>query len=598
MAAVETGTQVAMATITESSRAVVPYDRWAVRFCGVPFSAIDAETTLRFVENRSAADRFAYVVTPNADHVVRLWQADPMIRSAYEDADLSLCDSRIVALLAKLTRTTLPVVTGSDLTALLFEYFIGSQDRVTIVGGSDAMVDALKARFQLRQVRHHNPPMGFTNDPDAVLEAARFIERWPAPLIFLALGSPQQELLAQTVKSRGLARGTALCVGASLLFLTGDLRRAPLWMQRARVEWLHRLASEPMRLWRRYLLDGPAIFRLAAQDVTARREEGQDRVRVSIVIPTFRREHLLPRLLERCIDQEGALPGGYEIVVVDNTTEASARAVVQSAARSAAVDVRYVHETRPGVSHARNRGVAEARGELIAFVDDDEIPGPTWLAEMLEAQRTYHADVVLGPVRPLFNGAPPRLARLLKSAFTQSSEAPTGTIIGAHTPFFWRRTGCARVLASNNALLVKARCIDTAEPFDPSLGLTGGEDTLFFTRLHRAGRRIVWCREALVHERVAKERLTSRFLIMRKFRDGQITSSACLRLRPRQLGTLAAWMAVGGAQLVVGGVIGPIAYPWRRQLGIKGLCMAATGLGKLTFLGRFRPQQYGVGAKP
>jgi exopolysaccharide biosynthesis WecB/TagA/CpsF family protein len=76
----------------------------------------------------------------------------------------------------------------------------------------------------------------------------------------LAVGSPQQEVLAQRLQSRGVARGLALCVGASIDFMTGVERRAPLWMQRSGFEWLYRLSQNPTRLAKRYLVRGPRIF--------------------------------------------------------------------------------------------------------------------------------------------------------------------------------------------------------------------------------------------------------------------------------------------------------------------------------------------------
>lgn len=574
-----------------------PGGLWAATFCGMPFSAVGAEAVLQYLEQRRSGDPFGYVVTPNVDHVVRNWREGAALRAVYADADLSLCDSRILGTVARWCGVPLPVVAGSDLTAILFELIVNPYERVTIVGGQPDVVAKLQRRFGLRNLRHHDPPMGFIRDPEAVLEAARFIERSPARFVFLAVGSPQQETLARFVKERGRATGTGLCVGASLLFLTGDLRRAPVWMRRARVEWLHRLLSEPRRLWRRYLVEGPQIFKIAAQQMAGRAEAEAPRVQVSIVIPTFRREHLLPRLLERCAGQGGLGPRAIEIVVVDNTPEGTAGRLVGRAAAVSPVAVRYVHEPRPGISHARNRGVAEARGELIAFIDDDELPAPEWLENLLRTQRTYRADVVLGPVRPVFDRAPGRLLAVCRRFFSQTSEAPTGTPVSPNHPLRLRSgDACYRPMASNNALLVRSRCLDGGEPFDPSLGLTGGEDTLFFARLQRDGRRIVWCREALVVERIPAERLTVRFMLKRKFRDGQITSSTCLLLKPPQYGQLAAWVVVGFVQIGVGAPVGLLAYPLRPGLGVRGLCMAATGLGKLLFLGKFRRHSYGAEA--
>lgn len=573
------------------------YGGWPITFCGMPFSGLDLDSTFRYLERRRSTDSFAYVVTPNVDHTIRAWRTGEQTSRLYAEADLSLCDSRILALLARPLGVTLPLVTGSDLTSILFELVINPYERVTIIGGAPELISRLERRYELRNIKHYDPPMGFIHRRDEVGDTISFVERFPARFIFLALGSPQQERLAHILKRRGQASGTALCIGASLLFLTGDLKRAPDWMQQARLEWLHRLASEPRRLWRRYLLDGPKIFGLAARQVVEPSRAARARSQVSIVIPTYRREHLLPRLLERCIGQGGLGPQALEIIVVDNTPEATARWLVEKAAATSPVRIRYLHEAKPGISHARNRGVAEADGEFIAFIDDDELPSPEWLESLISTQRAYKADVVMGPVRPVFDRVPPRLRATYRRFFSKTSTAPTGTPISPPVPLRRARgAACYRPMASSNALLVKPRCFESATPFDPALGLTGGEDTLFFMQLWQRGRSIVWCREALVIERIPKERLTARFMLRRKFRDGQITSSTCLMLEPRAYPTLLWWMAVGVAQLGIGGVVGPVAVLVHRRIGLRALCMASTGLGKLLFFGPFRRASYGAKA--
>ena len=84
----------------------------------------------------------------------------------------------------------------------------------------------------------------------------------PFRFCFLAVGSPQQEIVAQALKMRGIARGLALCVGASINFVTGIEKRAPPWVRRIGFEWLYRLSQNPKRLAYRYLVRGPRIFLL------------------------------------------------------------------------------------------------------------------------------------------------------------------------------------------------------------------------------------------------------------------------------------------------------------------------------------------------
>lgn len=207
------------------------------------------------------SSRFAFVVTPNVDHMIRCHE-DEAFRSRYASADYALLDSRFAAQLLRLVKgLELPVCTGSDLTAALFRRVIFPDDRIVLIGGSAAQATQIATTFGLHNVRHHNPPMGFIGDGRAVEECLRFIEEAsPFRFCFLAVGSPQQELLAALLRQRGVARGLALCIGGSLNFLTGEERRAPLWMQRLSLEWLYRLAQNPRRLWARYLVRGPRFF--------------------------------------------------------------------------------------------------------------------------------------------------------------------------------------------------------------------------------------------------------------------------------------------------------------------------------------------------
>ena len=154
------------------------------------------------------------------------------------------------------------MVPGSDLTARLFAEVVTPEDRIAVLGCTAATVAAVTGRHGLRAVLHHDPPMGFDADPAALAEAVAFVEEARARFTFLCVGSPRQEIVAREVARRGRATGTALCVGASLLFLSGEERRAPVPVQRAGLEWAWRLAQDPRRLARRYLVEDPLLLAL------------------------------------------------------------------------------------------------------------------------------------------------------------------------------------------------------------------------------------------------------------------------------------------------------------------------------------------------
>lgn len=231
-------------------------------FLGLNFQRADQKAILEDIAARHQSEPFSYVLTPNVDHVVRLQHSRSDLWPAYRHAWLTLCDSRILARLARKSGLKLPIVTGSDLTAAMFRDVIRPADRIAILGGSEEAVDQLRRAYGLTDVVHHNPPMGFITDDVAVVQATDFLIEAKARYSFLAVGSPQQEILACRVERSGKATGIGLCVGASLEFLTGAQVRAPRFVQRLSLEWLFRLVSQPGRLWRRYLIDGPMIFQI------------------------------------------------------------------------------------------------------------------------------------------------------------------------------------------------------------------------------------------------------------------------------------------------------------------------------------------------
>lgn len=224
------------------------------------FDEHDLESFAR-VATRFGQQRFGYAVTPNADHLIRLHD-DAAFRAHYAQAAYVLLDSRFVSHWLRVSRALhVPVCTGSDLTARLFGQVIAPDDRVVLIGASAAQAQTLRTRHGLRHLEHFDPPMGFIRDPQAVQACLEFIENHsPFRFCLLAVGSPQQEAIAALLHSRGRARGLALCIGASVNFLTGEERRAPVWMQRGGLEWMFRLAQAPRRMAGRYLVRGPRVF--------------------------------------------------------------------------------------------------------------------------------------------------------------------------------------------------------------------------------------------------------------------------------------------------------------------------------------------------
>lgn len=201
-----------------------------------------------------------YVVTPNVDHAVLL-QTSAELRQAYAGAGLVIADGFPVVWASRLLGRPLPErVTGSDLVPALFDataqhgpisvYLLGAAP-----GVAERAARNIHQRWaQVRVVGTYSPPLGFERD---AAENERIIAQINAArpdLLVIGLGAPKQELWIARHHASLQVKG-ALCVGATIDFLAGERRRAPVWMQRLRLEWLHRLCSEPRRLARRYARD-------------------------------------------------------------------------------------------------------------------------------------------------------------------------------------------------------------------------------------------------------------------------------------------------------------------------------------------------------
>lgn len=229
----------------------------------IRFDLLDGAQVHDWIAARDAHSPFAYVVTPNVDHVVRLEHAGPELHRIYRQADLCLCDSQILRRIARPMGIQLTLVRGSDLVAALFQRILQPQDRVCLIGGRDAHRAGLARLYPQIDVVQHIAPMGLAADAAARAAALDCAVQSGARVILLAVGSPQQELLAAELARHPDSRGTALCIGASVDFIIGERRRAPLPFRVAGLEWAWRLASEPRRLAHRYLVEGPRIFPMA-----------------------------------------------------------------------------------------------------------------------------------------------------------------------------------------------------------------------------------------------------------------------------------------------------------------------------------------------
>jgi succinoglycan biosynthesis protein ExoM len=227
---------------------------------------------------------------------------------------------------------------------------------------------------------------------------------------------------------------------------------------------------------------------------------------LSVCICTYKRPDWLSRLLRDLAKQETRGQFTFEIVVVDNDTAESARSVVAELAQRLPIHIVYAAEPRRSISHARNLTLAQASGDAIVFIDDDEFPQENWLLNLYESWINSKAAGVLGPVRPSFDESAPEWVK--KGGFYDRPGYATGRVMS------WEECRTGNVLFGRNII----KGIDPV--FLPEFG-TGGGDVDFFRRMMAAGHKFIWCQEAVVFEIVPPNRWDRGVMIKRALLRGQ-----------------------------------------------------------------------------
>lgn len=223
-----------------------------------------------------------FVVTPNVDHIVKL-QTNIGLQAAYQQASLIVTDGKPIVWAASLLGVNIPgTVPGSDLVPAIFAHAQSNQQPLTVFllgampGVADKARDVIHATWPIvKVVDTLSPDFGFDKNPIVSNAICKQINASDADLLIVGLGAPKQELWV-TQYAPEISVKVALCVGATIDFIAGEKSRAPIWMQKIGLEWLHRMLSEPRRLTKRYIVDAIIFPKLIFNEWLLRRKVHAD----------------------------------------------------------------------------------------------------------------------------------------------------------------------------------------------------------------------------------------------------------------------------------------------------------------------------------
>ncbi len=287
---------------------------------------------------------------------------------------------------------------------------------------------------------------------------------------------------------------------------------------------------------------------------------------ISVIIPTFRRPDLLPLAIESLLTQR-MTSAQYEIIAVDNSPEGSAMPYLLNAQSRCTVNMVVLHEPRPGVAYARNTAFEAAKGELIAFLDDDTYGEETWLQSLLDTRDRFNAAMVFGPTIMHANDAPKEHRAYIEKLFSR---------LGPDEDKLIDEFGGASC-----SLHVRSIVFPENPPFPEHTNNIGGEDDALFHAAIKRGAKVAWSAKGKVDENLVGYRANLKYAYRRSFSYGQ---GACYTIATSDHVNYAgiAWhMMIGLGQLTVFGLIGGLAWALRLPNRAQLLDPAIRGAGKI-----------------
>lgn len=248
------------------------------RLFNIYIDNLTMEECLDKIDNFIVDGKYHYIVTPNVDHIVKL-QSDYEFKEVYDNADLILTDGMPLIWYSKISKEPIKEkLSGSDLFPRVCELASKKKYKVFLLGAKDGVAKEAAKRLEekyegLNIVGTYSPIFGFEKNKWEIEGVINMINQSKPDILAVGLGAPKQEKFLY--KYRELLKvPVSLAIGASIDFEAGNIKRAPIWMQKLGFEWLYRLLKEPKRMYKRYLIEDMKFIKIIVNDFLDKKVNG------------------------------------------------------------------------------------------------------------------------------------------------------------------------------------------------------------------------------------------------------------------------------------------------------------------------------------
>ncbi len=217
---------------------------------------------------------------------------------------------------------------------------------------------------------------------------------------------------------------------------------------------------------------------------------------ISVIIPTFNRSDMLRQAITAVCEQTLSRDQ-YELVIADNASTDDTRSTIAEFNKNTSINIKYVYESRPGLHWARHAGARAAQGKILVFIDDDCLPEPAWLANLVQAYEEFKPDAAGGKILIRWNQPPP--------SWVVAYESVLGRLDRGPQTHFIKSKGC---IHGGNFSILRDRLFEIGGFNPDQVGdhLLGDGETGLCRKIHAAGWKMLWVPSAMVWHQQTVER--------------------------------------------------------------------------------------------